>query len=247
VIADGSRVLRWAGDVEFLVSPEGTDIWYRSLISEESLPTQPHLAGALSFALLRRGHDPIHATCIVVEGRAAALIGSSGAGKSTLAAAFIARGHRLLTDDLMVVGSDRRGGFLAQPGMATIKLWPDSARSVPDPRRRDGDLVDARAEKLSFPIDHSQRQHHPTPLAAMYVVERVPSHEIGLAAISQREGFLRLTENTFNTRVVDAERLERHLAATSALVRAVPMRSLTYPSDFRLLPEVVEAIIADLP
>jgi len=50
-------------------------------------------------------------------------LGDSGHGKSSLAACFLAAGHRLLTDDLLVIGES--GDYLmAHPGPPRIKLFP---------------------------------------------------------------------------------------------------------------------------
>ena len=69
---------------------------------EESF--QVYLLGqALSYALVNAGFEPLHATAIVVNGGAVVLLGSSGFGKSSLAACFLEAGHRLLTDDLLIL------------------------------------------------------------------------------------------------------------------------------------------------
>ena len=46
---------------------------------------------------------PLHGSAIAINGKAYAIIGDSGAGKSTLALAFLNRGYRLLTDDVIAV------------------------------------------------------------------------------------------------------------------------------------------------
>ena len=61
------------------------------------------LGQALSFALIERGFEPLHGTAVVVDGVAAVFLGGSGCGKSSLAASFLATGHRVLTDDLLIV------------------------------------------------------------------------------------------------------------------------------------------------
>ena len=104
-------------------------------IEDQSLEVfQTYLLGAvLSFALLKQGIDPIHATVVVVDGMGIALLGNTGYGKSTLAAAFLASGHRLLTDDLLVV-SRRAEGLLLSAGHAVRRRLERS----PAQRRTDG-------------------------------------------------------------------------------------------------------------
>lgn len=74
----------------------------------------------------QRGVMPIHATAVEVDGRAVLLAGASGAGKSTLAAAFLRRGHRILSDDVAPLDA---GGWVL-PSLQRIRLWRDSANQA---------------------------------------------------------------------------------------------------------------------
>src|SRR5213080_1250086 len=151
-LADGSSYVRWDTVGEFLVSPDGLQVRCRQfdLASTESF--QVYLLGqALSFALVNRGFEPIHATVVVVNGEAVVFLGDSGFGKSTLAAPFVSAGYPVLTDDLLILqpGTDR---VLAYPGPARIKLFPKAARRF----LRDaasGIRMNPDTEKLILPLD----------------------------------------------------------------------------------------------
>jgi hypothetical protein len=72
---------------------------------------------------------PVHASAVEVEGRAIMFTGVSGAGKSTLANAFLRRGYRFLSDDIVPIEVvDGRARVL--PSLARIRLWPDSAKQA---------------------------------------------------------------------------------------------------------------------
>ena len=111
---------------------------------------QSYLLGwVLSFALVKQGYEPLHATAVVVDGKAVAFLGTSGDGKSTLAAAFLHAGHTLLTDDLLLIREiDRRIRGLSRPAAAqavsgdrgTLSAgeslaWPHESRQRQDPDR----------------------------------------------------------------------------------------------------------------
>jgi hypothetical protein len=81
------------------------------------------LGQALSYALVKLGFEPLHATAIVVNGEAAVLLGSSGFVKSSLAACFLEDGHRLLTDDLLILLRTRRGSW-PTPGRRASNSFP---------------------------------------------------------------------------------------------------------------------------
>lgn len=59
------------------------------------------LGSVLGVLCHQRGLLPIHASAVRLDGRALLIAGNSGAGKSTLAAALGARGHALISDDVV--------------------------------------------------------------------------------------------------------------------------------------------------
>ena len=86
-LPDGSDYLRWTGLFEFLVSPDGRRIAYCALkhASQETLQTYL-VSQALSFALLKQGIEPLHATVVMIGEQAIAFLGDCGYGKSSLGA-----------------------------------------------------------------------------------------------------------------------------------------------------------------
>lgn len=132
---DGSSYVRWEGVGEFLISPDGGRIASRQFDAADAESFQVYLLGqALSFALVKKGFEPLHATTVVVNGEAVVLLGNSGFGKSSLAACFLAAGHRVLTDDLLVLQS-AGNGFRAHPGPPRIRTFPQAGPQVPWPCR----------------------------------------------------------------------------------------------------------------
>src|ERR1700720_695817 len=101
---DGSTYVRWEDVGEVLISKNGRSIACHPFQQTDSESFHVYLLGqALSFALVKSGFEPLHATAVVVEDQAVAFLGDCGFGKSTLAAAFLQAGHRLLTDDILLL------------------------------------------------------------------------------------------------------------------------------------------------
>lgn len=87
-------------------------------------------AGPLATLSCRLGALPLKAAAVLIDDRAVILAGGAGAGKSALAAALVARGARLVADDLLFVGSVPSGDtphatVRALPGLRPVALWPD--------------------------------------------------------------------------------------------------------------------------
>ena len=85
------------------------------------------LGSAMGILLHQKGLLPLHANAIEIDGRAVAFMGETGAGKSTLAAWLHDAGHRVIADDVCVLGIDgERERVGVHPGMPRIRLWKDA-------------------------------------------------------------------------------------------------------------------------
>ncbi len=248
-LKNGSTYLKWPDLFEFLISAEGRKIVGHPLSGASAEAFRTYLLGqVLSFALINQGIEPLHSTAIVIGQVAIGLCGDCGYGKSSLACSFLQSGHKLLTDDLLVL-KRRNGHFLAQPGPARLKLYPETAKtlfgeSVP------GTPMNNLGPKLIFPLTRHQSSSSATPLKALYVLDppTTPSRDqrIAIRPLPQRQAFLELTANTFNSVVTHPDRLKNQFAFASQVAAGVPVRRLSYPRRLDALPSVREAILSDL-
>jgi hypothetical protein len=248
-LPDGSTYVRWEGVGEFLISPDGRRITGRQNDEAHEESFQVYLLGqALSYALVKQGFEPLHATAIVVNGGAAVLLGSSGFGKSSLAACFLDAGHRLLTDDLLILRPTRRG-VMAYPGPPRIKLFPQLARRFRHEAAR-GVAMNLESKKLILPLHHTQSTLDPVPLKGIYALlpprSKARKHAIRISVLPPREAFIALVKNTFNYRIVTPSRLERQFEAATQVVSVMPVKKVAYPRILARLPDVRDALLADM-
>jgi hypothetical protein len=248
-LEDGSVYLRWSRHFEFVVSPGGRRIAGRSLSTTSAEAFHTYLLGhVLSYALLRRGVDPLHGTVVVVGGAGIAFLGDCGYGKSSIAASFIEAGHRLLTDDLLVLRSSV-DGLAAFPGPPRIKLSPKMARAFLE-SQSGGVPMNQFTPKLVVPLRTDQIHQTPVPLTAIYLLtppaKRTRTARVTIRPVSQRKSFVELLRNTFNAQVRETDRLERQFRQASRIVAAVPVKSLSYRRHTSILPAVRNAVLADL-
>jgi hypothetical protein len=247
-LADRSSYVGWDGIGEFLVSADGRTIECRRSECAAAESFEIYLLGqALSFALVRQGFEPLHATAVVVDGEAVVFLGQSGFGKSTLAACFLDAGYQVLTDDLLVL-HERAGRLVAHPGPPWIKLFPKLARSFFG-EEIVGTPMNAGTPKLLLPLNRSQSCAGAVPLRTIYALASPRSGlrtaGIRIERLSLRAGFVELINNTFNYRVVDRARLERQFMGAAALVAVAPVKKLHYARSLSVLPAVRDEILSD--
>jgi len=263
-LADGSDYLRWTGHFEFLVDREGLQIAFLELDGASYEALQVYLLGqVLSFALLKRGIEPLHATTVVVDGAAVAFVGDSGAGKSTLAASFLAAGYPLLTDDLLVL-DQREDGLFGFPGMPRIKLYPEAAEALL-PRSAAGIEMNQWTPKRIVPLVADQFFKSPAPLSAIFLLASggPGSDAEGTATggdcdgdlallqpeierLASRRAFLELLENTYNPLVDDSRRLRRQFHQLASWVGRIPLATLRGPRGLGRVGELRDAILDHL-
>ena len=245
---DGSSYARWDYVGEVYISRNGRSIACHPFPHTDSESFYVYLLGqALSFALVKGGFEPLHATAVVLDDKAVAFVGDCGSGKSTLAAGFLQAGHRLLTDDLLLLQKTTRG-ILAYPGPARIKLFPkvagqflaDASTGVP---------LNPKTQKQIIPLHDTQVCVEAMTIGAIYVLasaNKGNDSTVRITPLTEKQAFVSLLGNTFNRVIVDADRLRRQFDAAQALANITTVSKLSYPRSFRHLPSVREAIIADL-
>jgi hypothetical protein len=249
LLKDGSIYLRWHAHFEFLVSADGHRIDGRPLGDTSLEGFFSYLLGqVLSFALIKRGIDPLHSTAAVVDGEAVSFIGDCGYGKSSLGAAFLHAGYPLLTDDLLVVQKEDQG-FVAYPGPPRIKLFPEVvARFLGETTT--GTQMNRETTKLIIPLNPHQSCLAAAPLRAIYVLqppsERSRVQNVSIGNLRPGEAQIALIANAFNTRITTPDRLTRQFHQAARLAAGIPIKSLSYPQDLEQLPDVVKAIRSDM-
>ena len=203
-------LLHAPGFGRILIAPDGTELicdpepgnWeWTTLLSAQALP----LAATL------RGFEVLHASGVMVRGRAALFAGSPGAGKSSLAAALLRRGAALLSDD--TVALELRGGeLIAHPGASLLHL-----------RAAEHDRLSTRERAvLSTHTTFLGKQRYSpsvtassTPFGELFLLER-STHGPPVERIEAVDPFA-LLASTFNLSVRTPERLVRHLDVAGAL------------------------------
>lgn len=159
----GELLFRYADTARFLLDPSGTRMacamakatglgWQRVLLSR-----------VLPMVAVFRGYEALHAAAVETSVGAVAVAGASGAGKSTLVAEFVRRGHRLLADDVLVIGSVG-GVVMAHSGGPYISVEAGGECDL------DAEILDELGGKHWMVVGEATSEA--VPLAAIALLER---------------------------------------------------------------------------
>jgi hypothetical protein len=203
------------------------------------------LQGRLMAYLLRqRGWLPLHASSVACNGQGVLFLGASGAGKSTTAAAFYARGHTVLTDDVAPVRLAAEGVEL-QTSWSGLRLLDDSTRLI-------GHRVAAsgfQGDKYIFRMGRRESAA-PVPVKRIYFLEHAATGDhspvtasvlpaSSAAALLNAHSFLRSWR-------ADRELQSINLDRAGSISARIPVHRLTRSQSLDHLPGLVDYVERDL-
>ncbi len=227
---DGAYRLRYLDGTEFFLDGAVSRVWVRWSEPATLEDAATYLLGpTLGLVLRLRGVTLLHASAVVIDGRAIAIAGPAGAGKSTTAAAFAQRDYPVLTDDIVALESSGED-FLVQADCSLLRLWPDSellggsAEALP--------RLALGWEKRFLDVEkHGYRAaRRPYPLGAVYLLGGEPAAEgPEVRELTTREGVIALVANAYANLFADSQMRGRELDVLARLVRELPVCRLHKP------------------
>jgi len=214
----------------------------------------------LGLALRLRGLLCLHASAVSTPHGAIAFLGEAGSGKSATAAACVALGCRLLSDDVAVVDIDAgddgntagHARFSVRPGYPRLNVWPDVAAALfpdtaPLPRVVPLGGLDDRWDKRYVALEPGRQfESRARPLIAIYVLgERDSAAAVRVERLSARDAFMAVANQTYVNYALDASMRVGEFKALGAVARHLPIRRVTPQNDVMQLTSLAHAILRD--
>jgi hypothetical protein len=198
------------------------------------------LGPASTAILYQRNTLPLHASAVAIDGSVVALLAPSGLGKSTLAAALVANGASLVSDDVVAVRQAHDGSLAVWPGTTALRLLPESCTAL-ERACFEASHSDPDGKRIMVPLGAPAACER--PLAALFLLEL--GEAVAATAISGPALLMRLR------RLLSRPGLARPLGAEQTcfamlgrIVAQVPAWSLSRPADRWSLPEC-EALVRE--
>ncbi|KRB90050.1 hypothetical protein ASE22_14110 [Sphingomonas sp. Root720] len=238
---DGALYIEWRRELQLVISPSNDRI--AVICSAAKLEFVPTVLVGIGLGLLlhRRGVTCLHGSVVSVNGRTIALLGDSGAGKSTAAAALVAAGGTLVSDDIaaLLASGDAfsvaRGCTNARLGAAAssrIVGTGPSLATAPWIEKLLWDVSD-RDLSLSLPDPH---------LDALYLLgQAADGDSVAVTPLPPARALPRLVNCWYPqgfTRLLTQARFD----ALRAVAARVPMFEIHYPRRWDMLPALTAAL-----
>ena len=196
--------------------------------------------------LMQRKILPLHGSAIEIDGKAYAILGDCGAGKSTLAKAFINRGYKLLTDDVIAVTFSDKQELFAMPSYPQQKLWKESLNNFQLESNQFKPLID-RATKFAVPAANTQFINENLPLAGMYELFISENEEMSITQVTNMDRFHTVYNQTFrNFFLEESGLMEWHFKTSAKLVSKVPIYKIERPSTIFTAYDLTELILSTI-
>ncbi len=206
----------------------------------------------LALWLESRGAPVLHASAVLIEGKAVVFLATSLAGKSTLAASFMQFGYPLLTDDALALECDN-SHCVGHSGYPRMRLWPEQAKHFLG-YYEDLELVHPDYSKRNVAVDPDGIGafcDKSMPVGCIYTPQRKDLQgkdvAVEILSVSPRDAFMELVCYSFVSRMLSKFGMqEERMQLLMQVVQQVPIRRLQYPNGLGFLPKVCETIVEDV-
>nr|WP_058308588.1 aldolase [Gracilibacillus massiliensis] len=242
VVKEGS-VLFHVPDTAVYLIEHGTKITISPLDETKQDNIRLYLLGTcMGVLLMQRRTIPLHGSAVEIAGKAYAFVGNSGAGKSTLASAFMERGYRLLSDDVIpIVFSDKEKPIVI-PSYPHQKLWTQTLDHF---GRGTSNLkpIIFRDAKFAVPVMDSF-QPKPLPLAGVFELTKTASDQISISPVLQLHQFYLLYQHTYRNFLIQRfDLMDWHFQTVTKIAQNIELFQIERPITRFTAEELTDVIL----
>lgn len=231
------------GRMSFRINPEMNQVW----VSFESITyadMESFFVGTLMGAILRlRNQLCLHASVVVINGKAIAFMGQKRSGKSTTAAAFARLGYQILADDIAVI-KEEGNQFYIQPGYPRLRLRPKTVEVMHAGEASDLPKVNSRVDSRYADIT-DQFCTDQLPIAALFILssDLTDLVEPFIEPLNLPQRLVHLGKNTFANYAITPQNRKKEFEQLARLVTNVSVNKLHVVYDIAKVDKQCEAVL----
>jgi energy-coupling factor transporter ATP-binding protein EcfA2 len=204
------------------------------------------LCNAMAAIIHQRKLIPLHASGIINRNGVVLIAGQSGIGKSTTIKALTQKGHKIFSDDVCVLKSQRKK-ILAIPSYPMMKLWENTFELL--------QLGSTNEEhKLKYDMNkygvffHDEFISKWKPVMKIFNIEKIDDDgKVMITKLKGIESFKIIGENTYRNHYIEPMKLNTlHFKMVSGLVQQCEVYKISRPANKESINEVVEIIEKEL-
>lgn len=234
--ADRSRAILRIPNVGKFAVEDGRRVRFDPTRDVEPGIARGWLNGAVASLLLaQRGCFALHASVVVIGGKAIALTGRRGAGKSTTALALVQAGHSLLTDDVAPL----------EPGRSVIVEPFDRPALVPRHTAVRLQLDLSEAEQVAEGHPKVALRFRPEAARALRAIAVLRPERSARMAVSRVQGSLahaHVGANVYRRQLLAPLYGDEMFAWANAVASRVPVHVITRPTPGWTVDAVAETV-----
>ncbi|WP_078428890.1 aldolase [Alkalihalobacterium alkalinitrilicum] len=233
-------------DVAIFLVEDGKRILFSPVDNAHDDHIRLYLLGTCMGAILmQRKILPLHGSALAINGKAYAIVGDSGAGKSTLASAFLKKGYRLLSDDVIPVSLNEENVPIVTPAYPQQKLWQESLNEFGMEKKQYRPIVD-RETKFAIPVK-DQFANEMMPLAGIFELVKTENGEIQIEPIQKLQRFHTLFYHTYRNFFIERSGLmEWHFHQSAKMLSHIELYQIQRPMSRFTANDLTELILATI-
>jgi hypothetical protein len=231
------------GRMSLRINPGKSQVWisFESITYED---IESFFVGTIMGAILRlRDQLCLHASVVVINGKAVAFLGQKRSGKSTTAAAFARLGYQVLADDIAVI-KEKDHQFYIQPGYPRLRLRPKTVEVMYAGEASDLPMVNSWVNSRYADIT-DQFYTDPLPIAALFILSAGETGMIEPAVepLSLSHRLVHLGKNTFANYVITPQNRKTEFELLARLAIKIPVNKLKVVYEITKADQQCEAVL----
>lgn len=231
------------GRMSLRINPGKSQVWisFESITYED---IESFFVGTIMGAIMRlRDQLCLHASVVVINGKAVAFLGQKRSGKSTTAAAFARLGYQVLADDIAVIKEEDHQ-FYIQPGYPRLRLRPKTVEVMYAGEASDLPMVNSWVNSRYADIT-DQFYTDPLPIAALFILSAAETGMIEPAVepLGLSHRLVHLGKNTFANYVITPQNRKTEFELLARLAVTIPVNKLKVVYEITKADQQCEAVL----